>query len=150
MGLVYADIELTSTDDLALCRKGYIKPDQIKRTQVRALVDSGCYMLAINEEIRLQLDLPKVDEQISELADGTLKKFDVVGPVEIRFQNRRTSADAVVLPGDTEVLLGSIPLEDLDVIIDPKKQELTVNPKSPYLARKKMKKSAVTAGPSHE
>jgi hypothetical protein len=46
---------------------------------------------------------------------------------------------AVVLPGTAEVLLGSIPLEDLDVVIDPKQQRLIVNPESPYIATKYLK-----------
>jgi len=75
------------------------------------------YALTINENIRLQLDLRKLGEQIAELADGTQKLLDVVGPVEIRFENRRATADAMVLPGDTEILLGSIPMEDLAMII---------------------------------
>ena len=57
----------------------------------------------------------------------------VVGPIEIRFKNRRSVADALVLPGATEVLLGSVPMEDLDVVIDPKRQTLGVNPENPNI-----------------
>ena len=41
----------------------------------------------------------------------------------------------MVLPGNAQVLLGSIPMEDLDVIIDPLKQELTVHPERPYIPK---------------
>ena len=95
MGLVYAEIELIRSDDLALWRAGYLEENQIRRIHVKALVDSGAYMLTINENIRLQLDLRKLGEQIAELADGTKKLLDVVGPVEIRFENRRATARAV-------------------------------------------------------
>ena len=139
MGLVYADIELIRSDDLALCSAGYLQEGQIRRMHVKALVDSGAYMLAINENIRLQLSLRKLGEQIAELADGSSKLLEVVGPVEIRFANRRATVDAMVLPDDAEVLLGSIPLEDLDVQIDPKQQQLIVNPASPYIAKKSLK-----------
>lgn len=77
------------------------------------------YMLAINESIKLQLDLPKLEEQIAELADGSKLKLEIVGPVEVRFENRSTTCRAMVLSGDTEVLLGAIPVEDMDVLIDP-------------------------------
>ena len=139
MGLVYAEIELIRSDDLALWRAGYIEENQIRRMRVKALVDSGAYMLTINENIRLQLDLRKLGEQIAELADGTKKLLDVVGPVEIRFENRRATADAMVLPGDAEILLGSIPMEDLDVQIDPRQQRLIVNPAAPYIPKKPLK-----------
>ena len=139
MGLVYAELELIRSDDLALRRAGYIEETQIRRLRVKALVDSGAYRLTINENVRLQLDLRKLGEQIAELADGTKKLLDVVGPVEIRFKNRRATADAMVLPGAVEILLGSIPMEDLDVQIDPRQQRLIVNPAAPYIPKKPLK-----------
>ena len=139
MGLVYADIELISSDDLALFRHGFLPEDQIKHMTVSALVDSGAYMLAINDRIKEQLDLPVIEEQTVRLADETEIKVKVVGPVEVRFENRSTTVRAVVLPGNGEPLLGVIPIEDLDVVIDPKQQRLIVNPESPYIARKQMK-----------
>ena len=139
MGLVYADIELISIDDIVLHRRGYLPKESIKRTNVKALVDSGAYMLAINEHIKSQLDLPVLDRQEAELADGSRATYDIVGPVEIRFENRRSSVDAMVLPGEAEVLLGCIPMEDMDVLIDPKRQQLIVNPENPYMAKKHLK-----------
>ena len=139
MGSVYADIEIVSAEDLALARKGYIKQDNVKSETVRALVDSGAYMLCINEHIRAQLDLATVSSMEAELADGTIKTVDVVGPVVINFSNRTTSCNAAVLPGESEVLLGAIPLEDLDVVIDPKLQTLTLPKDRPYLAKKTIK-----------
>ncbi|MCK4766538.1 MAG: aspartyl protease family protein [Candidatus Aminicenantes bacterium] len=139
MGLVHADIELINGSDIVLHRKGYIKSEDIKRMKVKALVDSGAYMLAVNENVKVQLDLDKVDEQMAELADGQKKKLDVVVPVEVRFENRRANVDAMVLPGDAAISLGAIPMEDMDVLIDPKKQKLIVNPESPYLAKKSLK-----------
>ena len=143
MGLIHAEIELISSDDKALARKGYLTDDQIKSIKVNALVDTGAYMLSINEEIKMQLDLVVVDEQEAELADGTLRKVEIVGPVEVRFENRRTSVDAVVLPYNTEVLLGAIPMEDMDVLIDPRQQRLVVNPAHPYLVKKSLKKASL-------
>jgi clan AA aspartic protease len=139
MGLVYAEIELISVDDLVLNRRGFLPEDKIKRMLVNALVDSGAYMLVINEHIKQQLDLPVIEEQVFRMADDSERRGEVVGPVEIRFENRSTTVRAMVLPGTAEVLLGSIPLEDLDVVIDPKQQRLIVNPQSPYIATKYLK-----------
>ena len=66
-------------------------------------------------------------------------KLDIVGPVDLRFENRATTCRAMVLPGDSEILLGSIPMEDMDLLIDPKRQRLIVNPETPYLAKKPLK-----------
>ena len=139
MGLVYADIELVSSDDLALFHRGFLAEDQIKHMRVSALVDSGAYMLCINDRIKEQLDLRLLDKHTVRLADESEMKVEVVGPVEIRFENRRATVDAYVIPGNAEPLLGVIPIEDLDVVIDPKQQRLIVNPESPYIARKHMK-----------
>ena len=99
------------------------------------LVDSGTIMLSINESIKIQLDLPILDKQVGELADGTQKIFDIVGQVDIRFKNRQTTVRAVVIPGDTEPLLGAIPMEDMDVMIDLRSEKLCVNQSSPYMAK---------------
>ncbi|MCX6583665.1 MAG: hypothetical protein NT166_26115 [Candidatus Aminicenantes bacterium] len=68
-----------------------------------------------------------------------MQKMDVVGPVEVRFKNRSTTCRAVVLPGDSGMLLGAIPMEDMDLISDPREKTLSVNPESPYIAKKSLK-----------
>ncbi len=139
MGLIYAEIELVSAGDKELARKGYIKEKEIKKEIVTALVDSGAYMMCINEHIKNQLDLPKVSRMEAELANGAMQILEIVGPLIVNFKNRTTSCNAVVLPGESEVLLGSIPMEDLDVVLVPKLQTIDVNPDSKYLAKKKIK-----------
>lgn len=139
MGLVFAEIQLTSVDDLVLHRRGFLEKEKIKAVKVKSLVDSGSFMLAINEEIRNQLDLPLIEKQFSVLADETQIEVEIVGPVEVRFENRRTTCDAVVIPHSRDVLLGAIPMEDMDVLVDPRQQKLVVNPKHPYVATKYLK-----------
>ncbi len=139
MGLIYADLELVSAEDKALARKGYINKSDIKKSNVTALVDSGAYMMCINEHIKAQLDLPVVDTMEAELADGSLQVMEVVGPLIINFKNRTTSCNAAVLPSEYEVLLGAIPMEDMDVVLVPKLQTIDVNPNSKYMAKKKIK-----------
>ena len=96
-------------------------------------------MLAINENIQEQLQIPIVETRKAQLANGSIIDCNVVSPVEIRFKNRRSVCSAMVLPGDSEILLGAIPLEDMDVLIHPLRQELIVNPDHPYFAQMKMK-----------
>ncbi len=96
-------------------------------------------MLAINENIQEQLQLPIVEKRIMQLANGKIEEYDIVSQVELRFKNRRTMCNAVVLPGDTEPLLGAIPLEDMDVLIHPTRNELIVHPDHPYFAQMKLK-----------
>ena len=132
MGLVYADIKLTNVGDLELVKRGYLKKEEIRSMQITAMVDSGAYMLTINETIKAQLGLDVIDQRTAQLADGSLIDLDIVGPLEVRFENRMAMCNAMVLDGDTEVLLGAIPMEEMDVLIHPKEQKLIVNPAHPY------------------
>ncbi len=135
MGLIYTKITLVNSFDDTAFKKGMIKEEDIRQMPVTALVDTGAYMLTIPESIKIQLDLEIQNMADVELADGTQSKCEVVGPIDVRFKNRRTTCSAIVLPGATDVLLGAIPLEGMDVIIDPQKQELALPPDRPYVAR---------------
>ncbi len=139
MGIIRTEIELINGGDLELVRRGKLKPGEVRQMKVQALVDCGASMLAINENIRRQLDLLKVDERLAELADGKMETYDVVGPIEVRFPHRRCSVDAMVLPGDSEVLLGALPMEDMDLVIEPKTETVMVNPTMPYISKKSLK-----------
>ncbi len=139
MGLIYADIELINGEDISFARKNIIGQDQIKRMSIKALVDTGAYMLCINEEIQAQLKFPVAERRTGQLANGQVMEYDVVSHVELKFKNRRTMCNAMVLPDDNEVLLGAIPMEDMDVLIHPQRQELIVNPDHPYFAQMKLK-----------
>lgn len=80
------------------------------------------------------LQLPVVDKRRGQLADGRIVEYDVVAPLEVRFKNRRCTTSAMVLPGNNEPLLGAIPMEDMDVVIIPQRQELDVHPDHPDYA----------------
>jgi clan AA aspartic protease len=121
MGLVNASIQLRNARNLAL--------DPV---EVEALADSGAVHLCIPEHVRLQLDLEALHNKEVTLADGSKQLVPYVGPVEIRFKNRLGFAGALVM-GD-QVLLGAIPMEDMDLIIIPKERRLDVNPASPNIA----------------
>ena len=139
MGLVYANLELLNADDLAQARRNRLPENEVKRLKVRAMVDSGAVMLAINETVKTQLDLPVLEYRTARLADESTMKLEVVGPVEVRFENRRCLTEAFVLPGNAEVLLGAVPMELMDVLIHPAKRQLIVNPEHPNIPQLSMK-----------
>ncbi len=139
MGLVYAEIELINADDIALAKRNFIGEDEIKRIRLNMLADSGAFMMAINEHIQEVLQLPYKEKRKAVMADGSVVEYDVVGPVEVKFKNRTATCNAFVLKGDAEPLLGAIPMEEMDVLIHPQRQELLVNPEHPEYAVLKMK-----------
>jgi clan AA aspartic protease len=139
MGVVYADIELINAVDVTMAHRNLIGAEEIKRMRLSMLVDSGAYMMAINETIQSQLEFPFIEKRKVQLASGQVVEYDVVGPIDVRFANRRAVCSAFVLPGDSESLLGAIPMEEMDVLVHPKRQELVVNPQHPNYAVLKMK-----------
>ena len=105
---------------------------ELAPVDVVALADSGAVHLCIPEHVQIQLKLEAIDNKEVTLADGSKKLVPYVGPIELRFKNRVGFAGALVM-GD-QVLLGAIPMEDMDLIIIPKTRTLDVNPDSPNIA----------------
>lgn len=120
MGYVHAEIELSNPREPGL-----------KSMTARAMVDTGALTLCIPEHVRLQLRLEEAEKREITTADGRKSLVSYVGPVMVRFQNRTAFVGALVL-GD-EVLLGAVPMEDMDLVVSPARRELTVNPESPNI-----------------
>lgn len=99
-------------------------PDEVRRITVRALVDSGAILMGINENIQEVLQLPVIGVEKVKLANGQVAYYDLVGPLEVQYEDYTAHCQAVVLPGDSEPLLGAIPMETMNVIIHPARQEL--------------------------
>ena len=105
---------------------------KIKPLEVYALADSGAVHLCIPSHVQIQLKLEEIDKKEVTLADGEKKLVPYVGPIEIKFKNRVGFSGALVM-GD-QILLGAIPMEDMDLVIIPKKRLLDLNPDSPNIA----------------
>ena len=88
--------------------------------------------MCLPEHIRIQLELEETDKKEVTLADDSRRLVPYVGPVEIRFRNRVRFAGALVM--GNQVLLGAIPMEDMDLVVIPATRRLDVNPNSPNIA----------------
>jgi clan AA aspartic protease len=121
MGLINAKVTLNNP------RKPELQP-----VEVDALADSGAVHLCIPPHIQIQLGLEEVTKKEVTLADGRPQLVAYVGPLKLHFKNRVGFAGALVM-GD-EVLLGAIPMEDMDLILIPRTRTLDINPASPNVA----------------
>jgi clan AA aspartic protease len=104
---------------------------KLKAIKVMALVDTGALHLCLPEHLALQLELKELEKREVTLADGAKRLASYVGPLQVSFENRHCFVGAMVF-GD-EPLLGAIPLEDMDLVIDPARRRLTVNPLNPNI-----------------
>ena len=124
MGMVYADIILKNANDVINAGNGLIEDREIRETAVRALVDTGATTLIISEEIREKLGLKVKGLKKVKMANEAKETARITEPVDIIWKGRETSCRALALSGWGEVLLGAIPLEDMDLIVDPVNLEL--------------------------
>ena len=122
MSLVRTEITLKNASDVIDCKRGNIKESEIRQMTLDVTVDTGAWTLVINEEFREKLGLEVTGIDDGTLADGTKIEYDMAGPVEILWKNRRALCDALVLPDANEVLLGAIPLEIMDLTINPRRE----------------------------
>ena len=125
MGLLYEEITLKNSTDVGNVRRGIMREEDVRQTTVKALVDTGCFTLVISEAIRQELGLELLEgERTVTLANETTEKCNFTEPVSIHWKDRHSVAQALVLPGADDVFLGAIPLEDMDLIVDPARQVL--------------------------
>ena len=120
MGLIHASIELRNALD-----------NRLEPYTTKALVDTGALLLCIPEHVATQLKLPVLQEREASTADGKRHVCPYVGPVEVTFKNRSCFVGALVF--GEEVLLGAVPMEDLDLTISPATKTVDINPESPNL-----------------
>ena len=124
MGDVYAEFTLRNEADIILARCGHIPEKNIRTATITALVDTGAHTLVMNETLREELGLAVVDSQTIILADGSETPCGITEPVEVRWEDRTACVRAWVVPDEGMVLMGVIPLEEMELIVDPNNQRL--------------------------
>jgi clan AA aspartic protease len=98
---------------------------------VNALVDTGATFMCVPQSVAVQLgfDTEEVSHTTVTLADGSSKSVPRISPIEITFGDRTCVLEAFVL-GD-EPLMGVIPMEAMDLVVEPRTQKVVVNPAHP-------------------
>jgi clan AA aspartic protease len=119
-------IKLTNSFDAERVRLGQIEPNAVRSLEVEALVDTGATTLILPAEIADQLGLTVMGETTAELADGSLVPTKRVS-VQLEILGRDMLTLAYVLPAGTTPLIGQIPLEELDLVVEPRDHTLRLN-----------------------
>jgi clan AA aspartic protease len=124
MGLVHTEITLKNAKDMAIAERGFIPAHEVRQTTVNALVDSGAWTMVINEATRTKLGLDAEETSYGTLADGTRVDYKLSSWLEISWKNRKYICQAVIVPNADENLLGALPLEAMDLMINPCSHEV--------------------------
>jgi len=128
MGRVLTEATIENLEDLWAAKRGDILPDQVRRIAVAdALVDTGATLLSLPSRFIQQLGLTrKGTKRVTSTTGGG--EVGVYGTVRLTIQGRDCPLDVLEVPNDVPVLIGQIPLEYLDFVIDPRSQRLIGNP----------------------
>ncbi|MDR1787167.1 MAG: aspartyl protease family protein [Treponema sp.] len=119
MGNFSQKITLKNQADLAMFRHGFIKEAEVREVTIEALVDTGASILFITEEVRQKLGLTVEQKSYATIANGMRQPCQRTEPVAIYWKNRSTVCPAMVIPGADTNLLGAIPLEGMDLKVNP-------------------------------
>jgi clan AA aspartic protease len=120
MGITYVDLRLANDSR-----------DDLEELDANALVDTGALHLCIPEHVAIQLQLKDCETREITLADGKKHRVRYVSPIRIEILNRKCVTGALVL--GNQVILGAIPMEDMDLIMESARMRVTVNPQVPNI-----------------
>jgi predicted aspartyl protease len=128
-----AKITLTNLFDIQAVREGRLAPARARVVTLEALVDTGATMLVIPGSAAAALGLPEVRRTRCRYADGRPGWVAIVAGIDLLLPElgRGMTAEAIVEPDGHCALIGQVPLEVMDLVVDPKSRELRVNPASP-------------------
>ena len=124
MGRFSVEFEVVNNDDLALVRRGFLKPDQVRRQTIEGVVDPGAAMLVLPQTVVKPLGLRLVNKVKVRYADGRRAQRFEAKEVLVKLLGRDVTLPAVIEPKRKTALIGAIVLEALDLLVDSKLQRV--------------------------
>jgi len=132
MGRFSVNVELCNYNDLANAAAGFIGKDEVRRTTLPGVVDTGAVRLVIPESVSRALGLRETGKVRVRYADRRSALRPLVGGLYLGYSGRDGVFDAIVEPKRDTALIGAIVLETLDFVVDPTHQKLVPrDPKYP-------------------
>ena len=128
MGRVLTEVKIENVNDLLNSEQGVLPRDQVRQVTVEdALVDTGATSFGLPSSLIKQLGLIKFGEKRATTSHGPAT-FSIYGPVRITIQDRYMTTDVLEVADGTPTIVGQIPLEALDFVIDLQARRLIGNP----------------------
>lgn len=127
MGKVTVQITLRNWGDIEMVALGKRKA-RPREQQAEALVDTGATKFHLRPSVIQALGLRQIGEGRSQTMSNRFEKRRIFSPVELEIQGRTGRFDVVEVPEELPNIIGQIPLEDLDWVVDLKNRKLIPNP----------------------
>jgi predicted aspartyl protease len=128
IGRVLTEVTIENIEDLYAVKRGALRHDQVRRVIVRdALADTGATVLSLPTRLIRQLGLDKRGTKRVTTSQG-ICEADKYEAVRLTIQGRDCPVDVLEVPDNVPVLVGQIPLENLDLVVDPRGGKLIGNP----------------------
>jgi clan AA aspartic protease len=124
MGHVNTQITLKNIRDIFKAEEGIIQEPEIRKATIDVMVDTGATMLVINEQLFEQLGLRVMGEREITLANDSQEMCKITEPLVINWEDRSITMPALVIGDAPDFLLGVLPLEGMDLIVDTVNQKL--------------------------
>jgi len=128
MGRVTTEALIENFGDVFLVERGLLAPDQVRSISITdALVDTGCTMLGMPKKLIDQLGLTFVSSRPGMAMNGPVECRQY-GTIRLTIMGRSCPLDVMEVADSCPVLIGQIPLEYLDFVVDPRERKLIGNP----------------------
>jgi clan AA aspartic protease len=126
-----AQLKLTNIVDQQYAADGILAPEAVRTETIEALVDTGATLLILPADVVQRLGFVQGGRRPVRYANGTVEEVPWVRAVGIEILGREMTCDALVVPTGNAALVGQIPLEGLDLVVDPKSGDVMPNPRNP-------------------
>jgi predicted aspartyl protease len=127
MGKVIARIKVENWSDTELVAAGFRK-EKPRTVETDALVDTGAVKFYLKTSVIQQLGLRVIGEVKSRTMSNLTETRKVYSPVSLEIQGRSGNFNVIEVPDALPNIVGQIPLEDLDWVVDCHNQKLIPNP----------------------
>jgi len=127
MGKIIEKIKVVNVDDEALAKRGIITPDQVRSIETEVLIDTGATFFCLRQSLIEELKLTPMSQKLIRTANGAVTRT-VYSAVTIYLRDRFAVVYVSEIPDDCPNLLGQIPLQSMDWVIDTRNEKLIGNP----------------------
>lgn len=133
MGEVIVELTLENAIDRGMFRRRKLKEKDVRKLTAKAVADSGAVMLMLPQDMVEELGLEVLRKAVVSYADQRTEERSIAGPVTVKIGKREAIVECLVGPPASEILLGQVPREVMDLLVDCAQRTLAPRPESPFL-----------------